>query len=556
MVERASLLKHTTILWSAGLLIGVMLAFALPPTPARVLLAVIATGSVIGLVYASRRVNFTQLGSQQFLYHALFEQNSDAVFWIDFQGKVLRVNQRACDLLGYPMGEFPSLRMSDIVVETEVAHAEMSLQKLLAGERLPVYERTMRRKDGAIRHVEINIQMVYDSKGSPVCIQSVMRDITERKHSQQLLVDSEKRLRTLIGALPDRTVIFDVHGRYRAVLKGEYETDSPLDDDSQLREGHFIHEYYSAAFADFCLEQIRQTLQLNSPQVYEYPCPLRGETFRFEARVIPYRDPQSGEPLVFWVIRDITERMLGEQRRLQLTLEKEKLNVLREFVNGIAHDLKTPLTVIRTSLHLLQRYEDTSRRQEKIQVMNRQIDLVTQMLDDMLAVVRLDVVPQLQIEALDLASLMQEIVDDLCFKAEEKEVHLQFHSAESPLMVEASKDELRRALSNLVDNAVKYTPQGGAVDVNTYLDDPYFHVEIRDTGIGINTDEIARVFDRFFRGNNARSIASGTGLGLAITKRIIDVHGGNISVESEINRGSTFHVRLPQHGEAPTTVEN
>lgn len=157
-----SKLKILYILWSIGLLVGIMLWVVLSPAQAQPLTAIIAIGLLAGLIYMVRQPESAELRGRQHLYHALFEQNNDAIYWVDFNGTIIRVNQQACDLLGYEAEEFPSLTMGNIIVATEVSHAQNSLQKLLRGERVPIYERTMRRKDEQLRNVEINIQMVYD----------------------------------------------------------------------------------------------------------------------------------------------------------------------------------------------------------------------------------------------------------------------------------------------------------------------------------------------------------------------------------------------------------
>lgn len=521
------------------------LLLILPANGIQLVAIVVVLISFVFVIFFYRQSR-SGIDNQNYLYSALFEQNTDAIFWVDFDGKIIRVNQQACDLLGYTREEFPHLKMPDIIVGAEVAHARQSLEKLLKGEQVPIYERTMRRKDGELRFVEINIQMVYDAQEKPVCIQSVMRDISLRKQNEEALTNSEQRLSTLVRALPDSTFIIDIEGRYHAVLKSDYDTDYPLKNYDGERAGGMIQDYYPAAHATLCLQKIRETTDSQEAQIFEYPCPFRGDPYRYVTYIIPYPDPQSEHPLVFWVTRDITDRVLAEQNRLELALEKEKLHVLQDFVNGIAHDLKTPLTVIAVSMDLLGRMTDPERQKNRVAVMQRQIDLISQMLEDMQAIVHLDIIPQLEYEPFDLGLMMQEIVDDLQYNADQKQIKLSFQKSGDATTIEGSKTQLRRALNNLVDNAVKYTRQPGMVDIKMFYDERFMYLDIMDTGIGIDAHDIEHIFDRFVRGNNARSFTSGTGLGLSIAKRIIDGHSGQVTVESKVDHGTTFHIQLPK----------
>jgi PAS domain S-box-containing protein len=367
----------------------------------------------------------------------------------------------------------------------------------------------------------------------------------QRKQAEERLQYSEQQLRTLVKALPDRTVIFDSAGIYHETLKVYYETSVTAEVYDEDREGHHISEYYSQEFAAFCLEKISDALQSQKTQVFEYDCPTRGKPYRFEARVIPYQDSQTGQPRVYWVTRDITERIFAEQQRIELTVEREKLDFLREFMDSMTHDLKTPLTVINMNLEFIQRTQDETKKQQRLENIRRQSDIITHMLDDMLAMARLDNLPDLEFQTLNLQTLLEDVMLYLQPKAESLSQAVDMRIETDALEIRGSENEMRRALTNLIDNAIKYTPHGGAISVCIYCENTKTVIEVKDTGIGIKADEVSQVFNRFFRSANAKSHAAGTGLGLAITKRIIELHHGQITAESVYGQGSTFRVWLP-----------
>ncbi|MBI5823324.1 MAG: PAS domain S-box protein [Chloroflexi bacterium] len=144
-------------------------------------------------------------------YHSLFEQTHDAVFILDLEGHHLKANQRAADMLGYEPGELKGLSVADTSAEQE--QSKQVVTRLLQGEHIPSYERIFRRKDGSHIPVEINVELIKDHNGSPLYIQSVTRDITERKEADQQLAESEARFRALIANTGDLILVIDADGR-------------------------------------------------------------------------------------------------------------------------------------------------------------------------------------------------------------------------------------------------------------------------------------------------------------------------------------------------------
>lgn len=373
----------------------------------------------------------------------------------------------------------------------------------------------------------------------------IVRDVTERKDTEKALVESEKLLRTAIGAYPDRTLMFDRDGHYKEFLK----IGLPLSDHDapniEIQVGDLLHHHLPKEFADFCLQKIQETLALGEMLVFEYPAPFGDVSLFFEARTLPFRDPITAEEQVLWITRDVTEGKQAEQHRLDLALQQQKLEFFRQFVDNMIHDLKTPLAAIITNLYILERLQDEVGRQQRADNIKREVAMIEQMIDDMLMVSRLDSIPELEFETIDLVPLLQDALSYLRPKAEQKFQQLNTQLTSESAMIKASNKELRRALTNLIENAIKYTPDQGEVTVQLYSDKNEIIAEVQDTGIGIHVDEIPRIFERFYRTKTGRVTAKGTGLGLTIVHRIIELHGGKIEVESVASEGSTFRVRLP-----------
>ncbi len=240
------------------------------------------------------------------------------------------------------------------------------------------------------------------------------------------------------------------------------------------------------------------------------------------------------------VLRDIT--------RLQ---ELDRLK--SQFVNTVSHELRTPLTNFKLYLSLLERGM-AERREEYLAVLQRETARLERLISNLLDLSRLEETRHVtRRQPLDLTGLVAQVVETHLPQAQEKQLTLSYRPADQPLPpLWGDRDELVQMLTNLVANALAYTPPGGCVEVSsrpgTMLDaqSGAAIIEVRDTGIGIAEQDMLHIFDRFYRGaNTVHGEVPGTGLGLAITKEIVERHQGTIEVRSQLGQGSTFRVFLP-----------
>lgn len=250
--------------------------------------------------------------------------------------------------------------------------------------------------------------------------------------------------------------------------------------------------------------------------------------------------------LIFSVGRDITEKKQQEQQQLELTLAREKTAFLSEFLGTISHDLKTPLSVINTYLYMLERNTDPSKQKHSIQRLYEQTQVLERFIQDILMVSRLEYVPEFEHMALNINTILSDVTQQLSPKAEQKHIQTHLELADNIPLIAADAQALQRAFTNIIENAVNYTPDTGTIDVRTHAAPDNVVVEIADTGIGIRDEDLPHIFDRFYRSAQARSLErGGTGLGLAIARKIIDMHRGQITVSSVHGQGTTFRVQIP-----------
>ncbi len=222
-------------------------------------------------------------------------------------------------------------------------------------------------------------------------------------------------------------------------------------------------------------------------------------------------------------------------------------------LDNVAHDLRTPLARLRGRAEQALASNDPQQQAEALADCVADIDHITAVLDTLMdiAEARSGVMP-LRLQDLDLQSLLQDVHDLYADVAEDRGVTLTLDCPRD-LTVRADGVRLQRALANLVDNAVKYTEAGGRIDVTARQDRGTVTVRVTDTGVGIDPDDLAHVWERLYRGDRSRS-SPGLGLGLSLVRAFVEAHGGRVEVTSAPGQGSTFAVHLPTDGPSPATA--
>ncbi|MCL2287044.1 MAG: cell wall metabolism sensor histidine kinase WalK [Firmicutes bacterium] len=233
----------------------------------------------------------------------------------------------------------------------------------------------------------------------------------------------------------------------------------------------------------------------------------------------------------------------------KMTAKLEQVEQTREeFVSNVSHEMKTPLSAIKVLSEsiLLQDTAPEEMYREFLQDINSEVDRMTNITNDLLALVKVDQGQQgLNITRLDLNLLVEEILKRLSPLAEQKNIAL-IYEAERPVQINADEIKLSLAISNIVENGIKYTPKGGTVRVTVDSDYQFALITIQDTGIGIPEEEQDKIFNRFYRVDKTRHRETGgTGLGLSISRATVLLHDGSISINSVPDQGSIFVIRLP-----------
>jgi two-component system phosphate regulon sensor histidine kinase PhoR len=233
-----------------------------------------------------------------------------------------------------------------------------------------------------------------------------------------------------------------------------------------------------------------------------------------------------------------------------ITRMKQLEKIRQDFVANVSHELRTPLTTIKGYAEtLLEGGLKEDQAFQFVQVIKRHTDRLAKIVEDLLMLSRIETKEfQLKMEATPLQDFVNDIIDFVKEPAERKKISLSRNEIPSSLAVLADRSHLEQILINLLDNAIKYTPEGGRVIVSAVeKDSKDIQFSVEDNGIGIPKEDLSRIFERFYRVDKGRSKElGGTGLGLSIVKHLIQAHGGRVWVESQMGKGSTFYFTLPK----------
>lgn len=225
---------------------------------------------------------------------------------------------------------------------------------------------------------------------------------------------------------------------------------------------------------------------------------------------------------------------------------RRRLDAMRtDFVANISHELKTPVGAIAVLADALVAEDDPEVNQRLMQRMVREAERASRTIDDLLELSEIEQHETSDLLPLNVCDLLHGVVERFAQAAEQRGVTVSLTSG-TPLTVLGDPRQLSSAIGNLVDNAIKYSENGGSVTLSATADQDSVAIEVRDTGVGIPTKDLERIFERFYRVDRARSRETGgTGLGLAIVRHVVANHGGDIAVTSVEGEGSRFTLRLP-----------
>lgn len=553
-----------TIILTAAIVLGLAALIILHPAvdlqtglSMLVFIAMIATLSLI--TNTVRRINrqrlnehTRQLAEKELNYRLLAENSTDLIARHTFAGEYLYVSPACQRLLGYTPDEMIGRSLYDFLHPEDVAPVREAYNSMALSSGTLTQSYRARRKDESFVWFESISRIVATSARSPAYeITSVSRDITGRKLIENALRDSEALFRAAAEGSLDAFYLLrsqrNDQGQITDFIITEVNTaGAGLLGDLPRRAiiGERLTELAAWMYSPAFLERYSRVVETGETLEEDVQI-VRADSGK--AQWLHHQVVRVGDGLAV-TTRDITDRKQAEEERLELAVQRERVQMLQHLISDTSHDLKTPLASLRTSIYLLQKFiANDERREHYAAMLQKQIAHLVRMLDDLNTMARMeDAKETFTFELLDVSELLASIAIEYEPLAVQKGLALRCENAPALPAIAVDATKMRRAITNLVSNALNYTPADGSITLRCEQRGEHVIIEVSDTGVGIGAEELPYIFQRFYRSEQARRANSdGAGLGLAITSKIVEAHRGRIEVDSQIGSGSTFRIILP-----------
>jgi len=501
-------------------------------------------------------------------FRGLIDAAPDAILVIDTDGHVVRMNDEAERLFGYDRDALIGRDVETIIPERFRAahHAKRETYGRTPTTRTIAGDLAAKRADGSEFPVEIRVSLL-DAQGQRSIV-GIVRDVTERLRAQQI---QQRLVHTLSERVKELTAL---HATGRLLNEPENPGDVLARIVDLLPAAWQYPEITTARIATGDIDVRTKPFEL-TPWVQRADFTTSaGRTGLIE---IVYREarPKADEGPFLTEERNLIESLAGMLRAYfeRVQAEEDRLNLTRaeaarvqaehansakdQFLATLSHELRSPLNVMLGWTQMLRSGQLSADRVARgLEILDRSVRLQAQLIEDLLDVSRI-IAGKLRIEKrrVDLAAIVDATVDAARPAARVKNVTLRAE-IEPSLYMEADPHRLQQVVSNLLTNALKFTPAGGSIDIGVERVEDCARVVVRDTGIGIGADLLPHIFDRFQQGDSSTTRShGGLGLGLAIVKHLVEHHGGHIAATSAgAGQGSAFELTLPLLADVSVTA--
>jgi len=453
-------------------------------------------------------------------YRSLVETEKDLIYRLDVDGRIIFASPALGAMLGYQEEEVLGLRFVDLVSEELQERARADFQELLRRGEM-ANETVLMARNGNPHAVEYVSQTMEES-GAMAGVVGIARDITKRRSMERALEDHKNRLSFLLENSPDIIMNLDKRGEIRYInreIRGA---------SGERGLGSTVFEYVKKDYQESFREVLQRGFNFGEPA--QFKCVFIDHTW-WEARLIPIQKDESVVSAML-ICTDITDR----KRLQEQLLRSERLAAIGQLSSSVAHEIRNPLGVIKNSCYYLRMKLKDSVNQKVVKHLNiidREVNSANLIVNDLLDFARkkTPVLKEVNIHELALSALAKTAIPN--------NIQVVTSFDETPQML-LDGEQIRRVLLNIIQNAVQAMPEGGRITLRIGVEEGGVLVSVEDTGVGIPEENLSRLFTPLFS-----TKSNGVGLGLTISKQIVEAHGGEIILETEVDKGSTFTIRLP-----------
>lgn len=491
-------------------------------------------------------------------YSSLFQYSNDAIFIHDLDGNIIDVNHRVLESFGYTKDEVLSMTIADLHPPDMFEKHEKAFEAVKRNG-FTKFEVDFKRKNGSVFHGEVSARAI--EIGGRKVVQGIVRDITERKRAEEALRESEEKFRLAFENAKDAIFWADpVSGK---IINCNKAAETLLEKGRDEIIGQSQTELHPPEEAEHYTEVFKHDVEKRGGE------PTEAEIAVKSGRRVPVEITASvtrlgQKDIIQGLFRDITERKRAEEQlknyseNLERMVEERtreldraraglfhsaKLAAMGRMGAGIAHQLNSPICSGLLFLDSLD--EDFDNDPERAQIHKKLRRSLLSMKDVINSMLSMAMLPQRGKPVRDWANIndiLNRVLDMAEVECHKRGVEIHRRFTEELPKVEVRVGELDQVFINVINNAIDSMEEGGSLTVETARTKGGVEVRIEDTGKGIASDEIDQIFEPFF---TTRMAERGIGLGLSIAREIVDRYKGNISVESDVGKGSTFTIRLP-----------
>ncbi|WP_420388467.1 PAS domain S-box protein [Roseivirga sp.] len=476
-------------------------------------------------------------------YKLITENSNDIVSLMDISGKYVFITPSIKETMGYEVDDVIGRNSREFVHPDDLdtindAFSETIDNKVRDSSAIFRY----RHKNGSWRWIKATGGIILDEDQNPIYIRANKVDITEKKITEEKLKAKEEQYKLVSENSADVICLHRLNGSFTFVspsctrLLGY-----TVEEKMQLSLKDLIHpDDYKRASEVF--EETVKNKRKNTITQYRYQ-KKNGEYFWVGVSMSAVLDDDDEVQFVLTSTRDITE--------IVNVIEKERqLNKLKSsFISMASHEFRTPLTTIQSSNELISMYLDNrsempdNKLVKHVTRIRTELDRLNALLKDVFTLGRLDVgKTQLKKEITTLTGIVKQVILESQVQFKNRSVGLKVEGKERQLLLDSQL--ISHALSNLISNALKYSPDKENPEVTIKYASDSVQIEVKDYGVGIPAKDQSSLFESFSRASNVGDI-EGTGLGLVIVKQFIEMHGGTVNFKSEVNKGTTFIVKIP-----------
>ncbi|HYF59901.1 MAG TPA: PAS domain-containing protein [Burkholderiaceae bacterium] len=504
-------------------------------------IALSAIGSLIVASLVVERTGHLRLRESQRRFESLVKATPRLVWTASPDGGSLREAPGWRAVTGLPDGAWRDWGWLEALHPDDRDRTRALWLDCVRARRVYENEARIRRADGEYRWVAIRGVPVLDEQGAVREWVGTCADVTDRRRAQELLAHNEAEFRALADTAPAMTWVTEPGGATTFQSRRWTEVTGMSGADSQGWGWLAALHEDDRARVD---RGFRDANARREPFAAEYRLRQRDGGWRWVLDICRPRFSTDGAFLGYvGNVLDIHDRRLAEEALREADRRKD------EFLATLGHELRNPLAPIRTGLTLLARAPgDSPLAVRTREMMERQVVHMVRLVDDLLDVSRISRGKvELAFEPVDLSTVVASAVEASRPHVEAGGHELVVEPPSEPVVVEGDAARLAQVLGNLLNNAAKYTPSGGRIELTVSRGASDTLLRIRDTGIGLRPDMLARVFDIFVQADTtAERAQGGLGIGLALVKQLVELHGGTVWADSDgPGRGSTFSVRLP-----------